>query len=836
MIIFGTDKSYKFVSDDLRIASFDAALALFKENINKKVDFTNDIILGLDSETSGLDPYINTTLLLTVGTPKVRFVFDVTNPANKLKVGKVLDDFNSHILFIGQNLKFDNNFMIVHHGMKMRKMWDIMIGHQRIYQNMGYRNDLVNIIKYYTGIEVQDIDKTIRQQFIGAKPDRHIFTEKQVRYAANDIKYIEPVMIAQKQLVKKYGYEFLLSDELEMGLINVLSEMELEGLCVNKEQMKKLIAENEDKRFKLECDMDEMLRKLRDDLLVEPETRMTMVGGPYDQPRNRHPRIVSQDLFGGEVSYVDMQRTKGKRAKKVKVNTQNINYSSPTQMIRIFANLNVPMPTKFGRYIVPFFADKKNKQGTIVYYIANKNEQFTTKKEYLEQFAIKFKEHPMTPFVKLLVDYRKVTKRLDSFGEQFIKEFINPVTGKLHTVFRQCAEVREDGKDGKSPINGRLSSGHADENKPNMQNIPREKEYRTAFHTDPGYSIITCDLAGAEVTVMADKGADDKLLKYVNDGTFHDFVATNAWRQIYANRAGKEFDILENYRELNQHPPEKVMLSWKDNQKNAKTFIVDKHNNPDLRQYGKNMHFGTFYNMGKKKAGETLNIEPDEGQIYINYIRKAFPKTFKTLGEFAAFAIENGYLVIDTRTNARIWFPDVLKVIRHNRQAIEHNKTAKRDDLMHYTELEFMDRIDIEGAARNISISGTQANLVKESMVVLWNHKEKNKLDVKMLLQVHDELVMKCPKNMDGQSEEWEDSPVYVTFKPDKPFSLRNEELLEYYAVDKYKDIEVYKDTIVSWKVDYPRFVSLNMCEVSNRYLKTFKMRADYHVADTWIK
>lgn len=836
MIIFGTDKDYNFNGEDIKTSTFDKVLAHLDNFISNKVDFTVDIIIGIDLETNGLDPHVNDPLLVAIGVVDRQYVFDVTDKENGYKLGKLINKWNRIIRWLGQNLKFDNSMLIINLLCRLEKMFDIMISEQRIYQNMDYGYGFEAILLRHTGQEFQ-IDKRTRQEFIGVNSQTHRFTEKQIRYSAFDIKNLFPIYDSQTKLIEKYNLHFLLSDKLEFGLINVLTDAELEGFYLNETLWRETIAKNEELEFETQVKLDEEIRNLRDNLL-EGDERLPLVGGMFDQIRRKHPKIISTDLFGRAVTFADMQGSKGKKRKKVKINTNNPNYSSPTQMVRLFGNLKQLMPTKYGRYEIPLLKLVKNKQGGVNIKIVNKEMEFSTKKEYLEQYILKFSTSAMVKFVKHLIVYRKTNKMLDSFGENFILNYTNPKTGKIHTIFRQCSEVRGDDKEGKSPINGRLSTGDTSRGRPNLQNIPRLKECRNAFFTIPGQSIITCDLGGAEITTMCAKGKDDKLLKYVNEGIFHDYAATHGWRRIFNLRANtlKEFTALVS---------EEAKTEYRELINKVTNFVVDKVNNPDLRQIGKNMHFGIFYGLHEKKGSETLNITREEAKVYIDFIRQAFPKTIKKLQSYEYFAIDNGYLIIDDRTNARIWFPRIVRNIRHNYEVAQRNKQNPHKHLHEqYSEIEFMEKIEIGGQARNIPISGTQANMLKESMVEIYDYIKKHKLDCKILLQVHDELVVRCPKNMDGQSAEWDEDPLYVYFKPDQPIDMKDDDAREYYGWGKYdidvsKDIRsltIYEGKLIGWHVDFPKFVSLTMNEVANRYLNGYKMQSDYHVADTWTK
>ena len=81
-------------------------------------------------------------------------------------------------------------------------------------------------------------------------------------------------------------------------------------------------------------------------------------------------------------------------------------------------------------------------------------------------------KYKKNPIVNLLLEYRKYSKFITTYGEPMINR-INPLTGRLHTSFRQMVDT------------GRLSSSN-----PNLQNIPAEQKYRSCFIARPGYKLI----------------------------------------------------------------------------------------------------------------------------------------------------------------------------------------------------------------------------------------------------------------------------------------------------------------------------------------------------------
>lgn len=105
------------------------------------------------------------------------------------------------------------------------------------------------------------------------------------------------------------------------------------------------------------------------------------------------------------------------------------------------------------------------------------------------------------PAIAALLDYKKVAKLLSTYGES-LRDFINPVTGRIHPGY-SLAETRT----------GRLSSSS-----PNGQNFPNDPLFRSMFISPSGCSLTIYDLSQIEIRVAAELSRDRVLLRSFEEG------------------------------------------------------------------------------------------------------------------------------------------------------------------------------------------------------------------------------------------------------------------------------------------------------------------------------
>lgn len=774
--------------------------------INKK-----DKKVYIDTETTDMDTIKADLLLFAFGDEFNQIVIDATSYTDSTigidLINKVINYLNNNkVTFVAHNMKYDYQIILLKNKINLNKIYCTMVAEQKIFQGNGFSANNIQGIKFNLKDVVArrlkiTMEKEVRDEFSKVIAKNYTPTINQIMYNAFDIENLPAIVKLQEGNIETYRLGFYLN-YIGFPLIKAISQAELEGFTLNTEKWIKNIKDNEALVFETEVKLDNEVRRLRD-ITLSKEDAFLLKGGKYDRERKNNKVTNVTSLFGEESTIHS-------------TSDAYINWGSDLQIIEIFAKLKLMLPVKDNpkvRFHVPAFtikvANKAGKAKQIMDF--DKSYSYTTAEPELKAMLIEVPEHPGKDLINLILDYRDYQHQIDAFGYNYLDK-INPITNKIHSVYRtETAET------------GRLQSGGGKKqpDKINSQNIPRSEVFRTSFWAGPNYSITTCDLSGAEVTIMCDKANDQRLYEWavINDDA-HSPIAQACWREVYLYRAAVIANLANSYKEYSKLNKEIIKPILKNHTNQAvkeayrlhEEFIIDKKTNKHMRTEFKPITFGTVYGMFNKKCAKALNINIDEADVVINTIKNSIPDTFNMVEGNSNFVIENGYLFLNDRTNSRVWFPKIYR----------HRKFGEP--------LDFMDRISAASAARNYPIQGTQADMIKESMVEIYNYIKEHNLDCALLNNVHDELVYKQPKNMDGVSDEYKANPKRVLFTFDRYDKYDIEQ------AEKHSDDFIKTSNNLQYWVSFPDFVRLTMIKVANRYLKHFKMACEKQVSNTWVK
>ena len=183
MIYLVTKQTTLFESENYKIISVEESLRLLN-SLN---------IVGLDTETSGLDPWTKELKSIQLGNYDNQVVIDTTTIDPTL----YKEYLESDRLFIGWNLKFDLKFLF-RHNIVPKQVWDGYLAEKLMW--LGYPPGIHSLSLKSAGENYLNVelDKSVRGKIIYAG-----LTEDVIIYSANDVKYLEKIMELQKVELKK---------------------------------------------------------------------------------------------------------------------------------------------------------------------------------------------------------------------------------------------------------------------------------------------------------------------------------------------------------------------------------------------------------------------------------------------------------------------------------------------------------------------------------------------------------------------------------------------------------------------------------------------------------
>ena len=139
---------------------------------------------------------------------------------------------------------------------------------------------------------------------------------------------------------------------------------------------------------------------------------------------------------------------------------------------------------------------------------------------------------------------------------------------------------------------------------------------------------------------------------------------------------------------------------------------------PQLRSASKAINFGIMYGKGAFSLGRDLGISVKEADAFLKTYLDTFPKVDGYMKDCIAHAKDKGY--VETLFGRRRALPELASS-------------------------NFQVRASGERMARNTPIQGTAADIIKLAMVHVWQRLRDEKLQARLLLQVHDELIVEAP-------------------------------------------------------------------------------------------
>ncbi|MCJ2372671.1 DNA polymerase I [Pseudomonas sp. RGM 3321] len=160
----------------------------------------------------------------------------------------------------------------------------------------------------------------------------------------------------------------------------------------------------------------------------------------------------------------------------------------------------------------------------------------------------------------------------------------------------------------------------------------------------------------------------------------------------------------------------------------AEVFGVELENvTTDMRRSAKAINFGLIYGMSAFGLAKQIGVDRKQSQAYVDRYFARYPGVLDYMERTRAQAAEQGF--VETIFGRRLYLPDI---------------NAKNPSL----------RKGAERMAINAPMQGTAADIIKKAMVAVNGWLEESGLDARVILQVHDELVLEVREDLVDQISE----------------------------------------------------------------------------------
>ncbi|HBL8351410.1 TPA: DNA polymerase I, partial [Listeria monocytogenes] len=157
-------------------------------------------------------------------------------------------------------------------------------------------------------------------------------------------------------------------------------------------------------------------------------------------------------------------------------------------------------------------------------------------------------------------------------------------------------------------------------------------------------------------------------------------------------------------------------------------FHVEKEEVDSLmRRQAKAVNFGIVYGISDYGLSQNLGITRKEAKDFIDRYFVSYPAVKEYMQDIVRFAKEKGY--VETILHRRRYIPEIVS-------------------------RNFNVRGFAERTAMNTPIQGSAADIIKKAMILMSERLVSEKLEAKLLLQVHDELIFEAPEAEIAKLEE----------------------------------------------------------------------------------
>lgn len=641
------------------------------------------------------------------------------------------------------------------------------------------------------------IDKTEQTSFDLSTP----LTEKQILYAAFDTRM--PLSIYEHQMRELTADQLLTTVQIENDAIGAFQDMHLTGQKIDCERWKTRINMVAERRHAAFQTLDETFipivgRKSEQIDFVELERREKVwregfeLATPEEMQKAEEIRSTRDNTQKAELRAQLKTLKDARLAKKAEARKEFSELSKKNTKVK------AALPKCAGEAFLNYDSHEQ------LLSALKQIKGLKTLESVADEHLLKFNDRPL---IQLLRSFREDGKTVSTYGLQWTQTWVtkpckdegwlHPFDGRLHCEFNQLlAET------------GRTSSS-----RPNAQNLPAEDDVRECFvANDPdenspeGYDIITIDLEGCELRIIAELSKEPSWIKAFNANQDVHSVSTEIL-EPEKWKAGTEADCA--YFKLDtEGKPERQKCECK------------AHKN--LRKNTKAINFLLCYGGGPDALAMQLGITPEAAKELMRQHEQAFPFVWKYLKE----AGEQAQRLNEARD-------------MYGRRRLLPSPTWESSKA--YYKDEHADRLQLSEEACTQNIFNFKAAYLKnpnEEETYKLTHREPNEYEIKQAMRglwgsigrrgknhgvqgTNASLVkraMSCGFDKDGRPYLWHILPQYGA----RLLSMVHDELQILARKSNSKEVA--------------ELVANAFLRAGEEVIKSVRMTSDYHIANHWQK
>lgn len=591
---------------------------------------------------------------------------------------------SSEWLKVGHGLQFEYETIRYNLGLRCQGFFDLLRAEQNIVGGL-VRVDakdfwgLENLVQRYCGLVMS---KDMQTKF-----DLHSeLTEDHVIYGALDVRLPMAVRVGQLRTLRAEGLERAV--EIDSNAISPFGDMHLNGQLTDDAGWQAFIDDTEAKKRAIVAKMDAHF--------------IPIVGTKFISQYDKDKLRVLEEMWRGctekteraelRKQYMVFRKIlneRGKLAEKCEGDAA-INYGSQKQLLNALREMG------YGEKKLPNTTDPSL-------------EALAKYPELTIEDAFEGDAELAYPVIDLIRLYRTVDKQLSTYGTAWITSkdvggHRHPKTGRIHS------NINLFGTD-----TGRTASSS-----PNVQNLPKEKRIRSRFIARPGFKVLTIDMNGAELRILAEMSGEKVWLDAFAKGwDVHSVGAEILFGQEWTDGA------VEGCKYVLHHEKCKCPI------------------HKELRDRVKAINFGLAYGMTARRLSKALGITEEEAEKLLQKYKASFPTVMAFLDDVGNRA--KMHLVINSMEGGRRRWREPewnVAIERAKEDAKKFNKPVT-DALIRRKYTGMYGAIEREG--KNAGIQRTNAYMAKAAMYLVWLELEP-RFGGLWLNFVHDELVIEVPE------------------------------------------------------------------------------------------